>query len=475
MLTYNLCDKKSDSEKTPLYERLYKKIKEDIDLGKIKQEERLPSKRALADHLHVSITTVENAYSQLLDEGYIFSRPSSGFFVKRSKAIEKISVQEKKERSDEEEHENYDMDFRGNKCSLQLFPVSTWTKLMRHVISSVNDSLLQTVPWNGLFELRSAISDYLRRFRGIEADPNNIIIGAGTEYLYTRLLQLLGPSAIMAFEDPGYRKLSQIAAKAGIMQQFIPVDEKGMQIDLLKKSSANVIHLSPANHFPTGAVMPQERKIELLKWAQKDFYRFIIEDDYDSEYSYHMDNNQTLYSMDRDDRVIYINTFSKSLVPSLRISYMILPKSLNQLYRQSQDFYSCTVSSFEQMTLANFISEGFFERHLNRLQNYYAKKRNTLYDKILSSNLAKIAIVEKNSAGTHMLIRVRTSKSDDEIRLQAEKKHLHLSMLSDYCSFPKIKDMHTLVINYAGMENHDIDKALELLENLFYDDLEKQI
>lgn len=470
MLTYDL----SGSSRKPLYERLYKYIRTDILDGVLAEGERLPSKRSLAEHLHISITTVENAYLHLLEEGFIYSRPSNGYFVARGinrlkAADDPSSAADLKKES--EEDENYDMDFRGNLCSLKLFPVSTWTKLMRKVLSDVNITMLQTVPWNGLYELREAICDYLRRYRGIFASPDRMIIGAGTEYLYSRLLHLLGNTAVLGFEDPGYKKLAKIAAKAGMMQRFISVDQHGLTVENLRSSLANVIHLSPANHFPTGAVMSRERREQLIEWCREDRMHFIIEDDYDSEFTYHSSNLKTLYSMDENDRVIYINTFSKSLVPSIRISYMILPKSLYQLYRQSQDFYSCTVSSFEQMTLAHFISEGYFERHLNRLQNYYRKKRDLVYEAINRSPLRQIFLPEQSQAGTHLLIRVRTSMTDEEIRKKADSMHVHLSMLSDYCQFPRVSDLNTLIINYAGMETQDIDHAIELLEQLFYDDL----
>lgn len=465
MLTYNL----DHSGKEPLYEQLYTSICEDIRKGIIHPGERLPSKRALAVHLNVSVTTVENAYHQLVEEGFLYARPSSGYYVNDYRPAQ--SAAEKPGRQQPETEDEYEIDFQGNICSLGLFPAATWTRLMRRVLSDVdNPRLLQAIPWNGMYELRSAISGYLRRYRGISAPPDRIVIGAGTEYLYLRLLQLLGPSAILAFEDPGYPKTAQIAAKGGITQQFIPVDEYGLNVDKLRRSRANVVHISPANHFPTGTVLSSERRRALLDWAGEDLYRFIIENDYDSEFSDREERNRTLYSMDELGRVVYINTFSKSLVPSLRISYMVLPKSLYQLYRQSQEFYSCTVSSFEQMTLALFISGGYFERHLNRLQNYYRKKKETFCSALLQSNLKDRIKVKKNTAGTHLLVRVRTAMTDPEIRERAHDMRIRLPLLSDYCHVASIREMNTLVINYAGMRDDDIGRAVSLLERLFLEE-----
>lgn len=460
MLTYHLEEPKN----RPLYERLYYYIREDIKEGRIRAGEKLPSKRALAEHLKISITTVENAYEQLLAEGYIYSKPSSGFYACEQE--EKKAVAAPKERKEKKE-KVYDMDFHGNLCSLQLFPITTWTRLMRRVLSDVNIELLQTVPWNGIYALRLAISDYLRKNKGMQVSPDRIVIGAGTEYLYSRLLQIMGPTSTMAFENPGYRKLEKIAARAGNSLQRIPVGKKGLIVEELEKSSANVVHLSPENHFPTGAVMPLEERKKILKWVGSGMCRFIIEDAYDSEYSYYGENLPSLFSMDERECVIYINTFSKSLVPSLRISYMILPKDLYELYEQSQDFYSCTVSSLEQMTLALFISEGYFERHLNRIKKYYQKKRESFYEALIHCDLKERLHVEKNSAGTHLLIRADTSFTDREIHERAQKVNVQLKLLSDYSQFPNITDLHTLVVNYAGMGNDDIENAVRIIEWLF--------
>lgn len=466
MLTYSLKEPKN----RPLYERLYYAIREDIKGGQIRAGEKLPSKRALAEHLKISITTVENAYEQLLAEGYIYSKPSSGFFACET---EKKAAPEAVEVREEKKEKVYDMDFHGNLCSMKLFPITTWTRLMRRVLSDVNIELLQTVPWNGLSILRQAISDYLRKNKGMLVDPERIVIGAGTEYLYSRLLQIMGPTTTIAFENPGYRKLEKIAARAGNSLQRIPVGKKGLIVEELEKSSANVVHLSPENHFPTGAVMPLEERKRLLEWAKSGMCRFIIEDDYDSEYSYYGENLPTLFSMDDRNCVIYINTFSKSLVPSLRISYMILPKDLYELYEQSQDFYSCTVSSLEQMTLALFISEGYFERHLSRIKKYYQKKRDDFYEALVGCRQKDRLHVEKNSSGTHLLIRADTSYTDREIHERARRANVQLKLLSDYSRFPNVTDLHTLVVNYAGMENHDIENAVRIIEWLFEEEGEK--
>ena len=454
MLTYDLKKK----ERNPLYEQLYKCIRDDIINGDIGAGERLPSKRSLAAHLGISITTVENAYGHLRAEGYVKAMPNSGFYV-----TDNYKEGKNGSAGAYESEARLEIGSIDDSVNEKLFPISVWTKLMRQVISDTNISLLHKVPWNGVFMLREAISNYLRSYKGINADPDRIVVGAGTEYLYSRLLQLLGPSAIIGYEDPGYRRLPQIATKNGIMQRFVSIDDQGMSVEKLRESNANVVHVSPGNHFPTGAVMSRERREELISWADEDPYRFIIEFDYDSEFAEKGRPIPTLFSMDQSDRVIYMNSFSRTLVPSIQISYMILPQSLYQLYRQSQDFYACTVSGFEQLTLARFISDGYFERHLNRLRNSYREKRDAFCEAIEDSALKDKITIESKTVSTHLLMCVNTSMSDDEIRERSKAAGVQMSLLSDYCQFPKVSNLHTMIINYAGIEKEEIGQAIDMI------------
>ena len=487
VLTYNL----SERGDVPLYEALYEFIRRDIKEGRLRDDERLPSKRALARNLGVSITTVENAYSKLMDDGYIRSKPASGFFVEKSDTsgseafMRDVSVHGAFYASAaggidnpaydtdigreilSEESEDFSVDFKGNRCSLSLFPIGTWTRLMRQVISESEEELFNTIPYAGLESLRVTISEHLRGYRGIEVSPQQVVIGAGTEFLYQRVLELFGASSVVAFEDPGYKKLTKVCERTGLMHQYVPVDDEGLDIGFLERSHANIAHVSPANHFPTGAVMSLERRVDILNWAAQSPMRYIIEDDYDCEFASPKGNLLPLYSMDRNGKVIYMNTFSKVLVPSIRISYMILPMALIPLYRRSMGFYSCTASGFEQRTLAKFIADGYLERHLNRLKNYYSKKRGMLLRAIRESGLSGIAEVSGTGAGTHMLVGINTDLNDAEVHRRAGEKHIRLSMLSDYCWNPRVYDLHKLVINYAGMESDDIERAIHALEEIF--------
>ena len=470
MLTYNL-------EKTPkhaLYETLYSNIRDDILKGRIRENEKLPSKRSLANHLKISVTTVENAYAQLILEGYIHSEAGRGFFVNEmniSKADFNIELPDAKIQEAEEEHDpGYTIDFKINRSSISMFPFSTWSRIMRNILSEQPPEMLETVPYNGMYSLRKAISDHLRSFRNMPVSPSQIIIGAGTEYLYSRLMQLLGADSIFAIEDPGYKKFADISGSQGTLWDYIPIDDQGMRTDRLRKSKANIIHVSPANHFPTGTVMPINRRIELLEWAYEDGSRFIIEDDYDSELRYTGRTIPTMYALDDRNKVIYMNTFSKSLVPSIRISYMVLPPMLQVRYRKSLSFYSCTVSSFEQLTLSRFISEGYFERHINRLKQHYKDKRDRLIAAIEQSRLTEVAKIAEADAGTHFLLRFDTPMSDDDIRHAADRSGIHFAMLSDYEKIHTVKNSRTIVVNYAGLEPEKIPLAVSLLEDIFLEE-----
>ncbi len=471
MLSFDL--QKQDN--VPLYEALYRAIRDKIISGDLSAGEKLPSKRALSLNMNISVTTIENSYAQLCLEGYVHSEPGRGFFVNNMPEADKenlahlygTEIKEYPFIPPEKEEPHYRIDFKSNMSAMSLFPFSVWSKLMREVVSSRNPELLVTGPYNGIHSLRKAIADHLLSYRGMNVNPDQIIIGAGTEYLYSRILALFGSGNVIAIEDPGYKKFADISGSQGCIWDYIPVDEMGMRSDLLKNSRANLAHVSPANHFPTGYVMPISRRMEILEWAHSSPINYIIEDDYDSELRYSGKAIPPLYKLDETGRVIYLNTFSKSLVPSLRISYAVLPPDLVLRYRERLSFYSCTVSSFEQLTLARFISEGYFERHINRLKQHYRNKRDRLISAIASSPLSEICQILEAEAGTHFLLRVNTKLDDAQIHAVAEEKGIKLALLSDYAKAYSIRNSRTLVINYAGLDPEQTAEAVSILEEIF--------
>lgn len=459
MLTYSFVDLGSDS----LYEHLYKCIKNDIINGILGAGDKLPSKRSFAKNLGISTITVENAYAQLMAEGYIYSVPKKGYFIAAVKSISEKKLPKREEKTETPQKAGYFVDFISNRTSHGNFPFSVWAKLMREVLSGESSTLLQPPPVGGIMELRKAIADHLYEFRGIGVSPQQIIIGAGTEYLYGLLIQLFGTESVYAIEDPGYQKIAQIYSSHGVEVRRIPMDESGVRMDELEASGSDILHLSPSHHYPTGTVTSISRRYELLGWASRDSRRYIIEDDYDSEFRLLGKPIPSLQSIDVMDRVIYMNTFSKSLSSTIRISYMVLPEKLLKQFYGKLGFYSCTVSNFEQYTLARFISGGYFEKHINRMRNYYRNQRDMLLESIRKSSLeGKIQIKEEN-AGLHFLMEISTTLSDEALEKAAEQQGIGISCLSKYYFHPEDAKQHVLVLNYSGVDKDKMDEAMKRL------------
>lgn len=482
MLTYSFDDRGMDF----LYEHLYKEIKNDILMGNLKAHEKLPSKRALAAHLNVSVVTVENAYSQLLAEGYIYSKPKSGFYVCDVKAedADVVGVRNAcytsrpggnvtehshviREHAESPGQNRFFADFVNNSTLSENFPFSTWTKLMRETMMDDREKLMKRSPSGGIFELRKAIADYLYQFRGMSVSPNQIIVGAGTEYLYGLIIQLLGRDSVYGVENPGYQKIQHIYDAYQVKCCYIDMDESGVNIDSLERSGADVVHISPSHHFPTGTVTPASRRYELLGWAAKQPGRYIIEDEYDSEFRLVGNPIPALQSIDASDKVIYMNTFSKSLSSTIRISYMVLPIPLMVRYNHVLSFYACTVSNFDQYTLTRFIQEGYLEKHINRMRKFYRNSRDRILGCIRNHRLYPQVTIKEENAGLHFLMEIDTSYTDKEMVDRAAAAGINISSLSQYCHGKEQEDSHTLVINYSGIEEDIIEEACDrLLESV---------
>ncbi len=449
MLTYEL--KKAPG--VPLYESLYRCIRADILNGTLTPGEKLPSKRALATNLEVSKITVEGAYNQLLAEGYICSREKIGYFVE---SVEHFGTTAPAETPPQIPTAT-GIDLISN--APVRFPFSVWSRLQRQVMLDVGEQLLSNVENRGLWQLRQAIAAHLAQFRGMQVSAQQILIGAGTDFLYNLLIQLLGRDKRYAVEEPGYGKIRRIYAAGGVDCVSAPMDEQGVLPQHIQ--DAQVLHISPSHHFPTGIITPMPRRQALLTWANEAAERWIIEDDYDSEFRFTAHPMPTMQSMDQSGRVIYMNTFSKTLAPSIRISYMVLPPQLMEQFQEKLGFYSCTVPSFEQYTLARFLQQGYFEKHINRMRKFYKARRNRLLDAIAASPLAgRLTILEEN-AGLHFLVKVDTRLSDSELADRCEKAGIRVRTLGSYYhdAAPR-EDTHCLVVNYSGLD----DSALSKLE-----------
>ena len=474
MLTYSFLDLGSDS----LYEHLYKSIKNDILKGVLKTGEKLPSKRSFAKNLGVSTITVENAYGQLIVEGYIYSIPKKGYYVSDCEAGQlsrhihigrsphSQGFHRPKEKSS---GKPYFADFTSNQTHSDNFPFSIWAKILRELLSSEQTALMKNSPSCGIFPLQAAIAQHLKEFRGMEISPEQIIIGAGTEYLYGLLIELLGYDKNYCVEDPGYRKISQIYTSHQVKVSHAAMDKNGIQIEELERLAAQIVHISPSHHFPTGILMPIGRRYELLGWASRDENRYIIEDDYDSEFRLSGKPVPTLQSIDVLEKVIYINTFTKTLASTIRISYMVLPMHLVRIFHEELSFYSCTVSTFEQYTLAQFIREGYFEKHINRMRNFYQKKRNLLLDAIRMSPLSDFVTISEEDAGLHFLMEIDIPIDEETFKLRAKEKGVHISSLADYYVLPPAVKRPVFLINYSSIPNEKIPEAVNRIYQCLQD------
>ena len=448
MLTYEL--KKSPG--VPLYEALYRCIRGDILSGKLAPGTKLPSKRALAQNLEVSKITVEGAYDQLLAEGYIRSREKVGYFVEEIDRLPPAPVPPIREQLPA----RVPVDLTGT--GTEKFPFSVWSRLQREVMLDYGEKLLLPLHNQGTLELRRAIAKHLSDFRGMTVDPRNILVGAGTDFLYNLLIQLLGRDKIYAVEDPGYDKIRRIYAAGGV--ECVSAAMDGFGVIPEKLGAARVLHISPAHHFPTGLVTPVGRRQELLRWArQRDGY--IIEDDYDSEFRFDAHPKPTMQSLDHSGRVVYMNTFSKTLAPSIRISYMVLPTEMMEAFREKLGFYSCTVSSFEQYTLARFLDSGHFEKHINRMRKFYRTRRNRVLEILNRGPYADRMTIREEDAGLHFLVTVDTELTDEALVARCAEAGIRVRALSQYyhTAVPE-SGRHTLVVNYASVREEQLEAAL---------------
>lgn len=434
-----------------MYEHLYRCIREDILSGRLPAGEKLPSKRTFAKHLSVSVITVENAYAQLAAEGYIYSLPKRGFFVEK---LERGALPPARPAPTPipgvPEGPALFADLVTNHIPAENFPFSTWTKLLRNVLSEEGEKLMRAPSAQGRRELQEAVARHLYDFRGMSVQPEQIVIGAGTEYLYGLLVQFLGREKSYGVEEPGYQKPAQIYESNGARCVPIPMDEAGVRSEALEQCGVDILHISPSHHFPTGIVMPVSRRYELLGWCARAEGRYILEDDYDCEFRTSGKPIPTLQSIDASDRVIYINTFSKTLASTIRISYMVLPRSLVASFRERLGFYSCTVSSFEQLALAEFIRDGYFEKHLNRMRNHYKAQKTAILQQLKASAIADRISVRMENEGLHFLLEIHGELKDEELIRLAREKGLRISCLSQYYRGAPAGN-HVIVVNYAGL------------------------
>lgn len=447
------------NDESPLYVQIGEDIKKRILNGKISKGDKLPSKRAFAQHLGVSVNTVSNAYDSLLAEGYLESSERRGYFVMSAKELVRIPIIDV---FDEEKIAKYDFTYSGVDSS--KFPYSIFRSIARSIFTNEKSSLLHLNEREGSRSLRMAIKEYLLSARGFDVPVKNIIVSAGTEYLFKILFNILDDDFTFAIEDPGYEKLDTFFKQNKRLYKTVEVSDKGMDFDNFLESKADVVVLTPSHQFPTGVIMPSSVRNQFLNWANKG-NRYIIEDDYDSEFKYRGRVLLPIKAMDEKDRVIYMGNFSKSIAPSFRTSYMCLPDSLLEKFEELS-FTTCPVSPFIQEMIAEFISKGNFEKHLNRMRTLYKKKREILLKAI--SKEFKDYEISQNDSGLHIILKIsKIQKEEEEILKALEREEIKIDSISRFYTDnkPLINNSSvSFLLGFGRIEIEDIDEGIKALK-----------
>ncbi|MCQ4688514.1 PLP-dependent aminotransferase family protein [Clostridium sp. SL.3.18] len=447
----------------PLYEQIYDYIKTDIQSGRIPYGEKLPSTRFLSKHLEVSRSTVELAYEQLLSEGYIESVPYKGFFVAQIDELYHLKKDKPQPQKERKEARRYRYDFTPNGVDLKSFPYNVWRKLSKDILMDDRTELFRSGDSQGEYGFRSAICSYLYQARGVDCTPDQIIVGAGSDYILMLLGMILGMDHTIAFEDPTYKQAYRMAG--GMSYNCIPVsmDKNGMKVTELEKSVADIAYVTPSHQYPTGVVMPIRRRMELLKWACEAQGRYIVEDDYDSEFRYKGKPIPALKGYDASEKVIYLGTFSKSIAPAIRLSYMVLPKPLLEAYEQKARFVNSTVSKVDQLIVQKFIEEGYYERHLNKTRALYKSRHDVLIEELRP--MADICTISGENAGVHLLLTFQNGMTEEELIDRAAREDIRVYGLSDYRIKENCKEKATILLGYANLTEEQIRKAARLLRD----------
>ncbi len=451
---------KTDGE-ISLYEQIYIYIREEIRRGNLKCGTKLPSTRVLCAHLQVSRSTVQMAYDQLLSEGYIESAACRGYFVADVEGLYNVKLSIEEMRFEAAKEKSCRFDFSPYGIDLNSFPFNNWRKITKNVLVDDNKELFSRGDAQGEEEFRKTISNYLYQSRGVVAKPQNIIVGAGNEYLLMLLNQLLTGEKTFAMENPTYRQTYRILQSLGEHVVTVSQDKNGMCVDSLTNSGANIAYVMPSHQFPLGIVMPMKRRMELLKWANGAKERYIIEDDYDSEFRYRGKPIPALCGFDKEQKVIYIGTFSKAIAPAIRMSYMLLPDELMRQYHERMGFYSCTVSRIDQIVVKDFMESGYYEKHLNKMRALYKNRHEVLMNE-LENFRQKFEITGEN-AGIHLLLKSKENVSESVLIEQAEQRGIKVYPLSAYDISGEKREYHTVILGYANLSENEIRQGIEEL------------
>ena len=436
------------NDKEPLYIQLYNKIKKDILNNTIKPNEKLPSKRELHNHLGISLNTIIEAYNLLLDEGFISSIPKKGYYaidynITLSKKFNNYNIIDKQTK--------YKYDFTTKGIDTSIFPYYTWNKISKNII--YNQEFINKSDNKGSMELRKTLSKYLYETKGINVNPNNIIIGSGIEYLLTLLINIL-PCNTYGIENPGYDKINKILLNNKKQVNYIPLDNDG--IDVNKLNNSECIYITPANQFPTGIKMTLQRKLDLIKWSLN---KYIIEDDFDSEFKYLSNTSTCLYRLSPNNTIL-LSTYSRTITPSIRLSFMILPDDILKLYNEKYSFYSSTVSTLDQLILNDFIKSGAYSRHLNKTKTIYRDKR-----KKIISLLEKYDFIKIDYDKSYLSLIIEIPPFNKELfKLKCINSSIDISLLDDYY-FTK-ENTNKIIIGYTSIDINILEEGINLIINI---------
>lgn len=495
MLTYEL----DRTNTLPLYDQLYRHIRADIECGALASGARLPSKRMLARHLGISRITVEGAFAQLAAEGYVTAEERKGHFVVpfegaaaapgtprnrtpaapgsiRSKGFSLCPAPSGPAEPDETPAASAPdaplapdpllADLTGATAPTGLFPYQHWARTLRAVLADGSEeTLLSAAQPQGFLPLRRALAQHLRGFRGMDATPGQIVIGAGAQVLYQLIAQLLPPDACIALEDPGYPRLARIYGSLGVRTCAVPPLTDAHAFEQLRATDATAVHCMPSHHFPTGATMPAPVRSLLITWAQAAPGRFVIEDDYDCEFRMQGKPIPPLAARNQD-QVIYLNTFTKSLGAAFRIGYMVLPPTLAERFRTHLGFYSCTVGGMDQATLCRFMETGAYERHCNRLRTHYRRVSRQLAQALEEAIRPHGGSLANVGAGLHFtmhLPHVRTECAQAAFLQELANAGVRMNPLSAYRRTLPSDDADMFLVSFSSVDEPAIPRIADAL------------
>lgn len=463
-----------------LYEQIYEHIRNEIKEGKLLQGERLPSTRSLAEYLQVARSTVDFAYAQLVSEGYIEARPYRGYFVCRLEellepeqgkgTVQALGGSEEKEPESEERDARispggYVCNFNPNGIDMSVFPFGVWQRITRNVLSFDNYGLFALGEPQGDRDLRVTVSRYLHSARGVNCRPEQIIVGAGNDYLLMLLEKILGRHVKIAMENPTYKRAYRIFDSFAYHIVSVDMDNHGMIAEELEQADVTAAYVMPSHQYPTGTVMPIGRRMELLKWAADVPGRYLIEDDYDSEFRYRGKPIPSLQASDKNGSVIYIGTFSKAIAPAIRVSYMVLPETLLHIYKEKCYFYSSTVSRIDQRILNEFISQGYFERYLNKVRKLYREKHDVMLEQL--KPFLKDFVLSGEHAGLHMLLTSKKGLEEKELIRRAAERGIKVYGMSEAYILQETQpspESHTVILGYGSLSAGQIKAGMEALK-----------